>query len=113
MQRDKQVPDFYYAAALFFKTLVDGLYCESNLWEEQILLIKAASQEDALEAAREIGEKQESAYLNSAGERIEWKFVKVERVCEIEGMGHGAELFSRFLRGSEAASLLTPFDDTE
>lgn len=46
---------------------------------------------------------------------ISGKFIKVDRVCAIaeQKLSSGVEVFSRFLRDSEAASLLKPFEELD
>lgn len=103
----------YYSASLFYNSFKNGLFSESNLWEEEIIILQASSLEDAYELARAIGKEKEVNYENFQGVKIEWKFHKIERVFEIteNHITHGSAVFSRFLRNSEAVSLLTPFDD--
>lgn len=82
------------------------------LWEEQIVLIRAVDETGAKARAEHLGKEQEHGYTTAEKVAVTWRFVCVERVFSIElgELGDGAEVFSRFLRDSEAKSLLTPFD---
>ncbi|WP_413937098.1 DUF4288 domain-containing protein [Nitrospira sp. BLG_1] len=105
----------WYAASLFMKGIhiVDPPI--KPLWEESIVLIEAPDDLRATEKAGEIGRSKEHSYYVDKPSRHEmrWEFIQVERVYEIDSstFSAGLELFSRFLRDSEAESLLTPFDD--
>lgn len=84
-----------------------------NLWEERIVMISADSSEDARDEASRIGTKNEVSFENSDGMRISWIFSEVCSVFEIgERPSSGTEVFSRYLRASEAQSLLKPFDES-
>lgn len=85
------------------------------LWEEQFFLIESDSEELARKEVERIAKRPEAPYKNKKGELISWKFVRIDRVFAIaeEKLGHGVEVFCRFLRESEAKSLMTPFDETK
>jgi hypothetical protein len=102
----------WYAASLLFKSIHSGSV-SSNIWEESIRLIQADTSELALKKANFIGAGEKVNYIVHSGDTVTWEFVKVERVYEImdEQIKDGTELFSRFLRDSEAESLLTPFNE--
>jgi|SRR5579872_3695406 len=102
----------WYAASLFFR----GVHTppkKDPKWEESIRLIDAVSEEDARIKASRIGQTEEHSYQTQDGHHLSWKFERVERVYAIDQAKilDGTELFSRFLRESEALSLLTPFED--
>jgi hypothetical protein len=86
-----------------------------SLWEEQFVLIEADGEEVAHKEAETLASRREAPYKNDKGELISWQFVKVERVYTIseEKLRSGVEVFSRFLRHSEAKSLMTRFEEDE
>jgi len=107
----------WYIASAFFTSADSGSHQNRPaLWEEVLLLIDAVDDESAARAAGEVARSTEHEYSVSqpTPHVLRWTFVKVERVNRIEGpLAHGTELFSRFLRATEAESLLRPFDDAE
>jgi hypothetical protein len=93
----------------------NGQRDEKSLWEERFMLIKSANEQDARSQIEETCSQNQAAYKNNKGELISWKFVTVERVYPIDqdNLTSGTEVFSRFLRSSEAQSLMTPFAEAE
>jgi hypothetical protein len=103
----------WFSASLFFKGEHSRTREEKELWEESICLIHADTENEALKKAIRSGREKEVSYKTCEGDILSWKFVKVERlfVIDEDSLTDGTELFSRFLRSEEAASLLTPFDE--
>ena len=102
-----------FAASLLFRSLRNGKFAPSNLWEESIILVQASSPEEADKKAEKIGRSRCLTYKTSDGEEITWEFFKVLQVFQVseEEPNDGVEIFSRHLRTSEVNSLLIPFDD--
>ena len=100
----------HFAVSMFYQSRINGTV--SNLWEEQIILVRAFSEEDAAKQAVDFAHAQETSYQNCEGDDVEWRFFKVERVFNtgLAEFSGNVEIFSRFLKKSEAESLLTPFD---
>jgi hypothetical protein len=101
----------WYSVSLLFESVHNGQPQPDALWEEKIVLVKANSEEDARRQADQLGKAEEHSYTSAAGDQVQWTYRRIERVYEIDAqtLQAGTELFSRFLRGSEVASLLTPF----
>lgn len=102
----------WFSASLLFRSVHNGIASDDDLWEERIVLINADSEENANKECLRIGKSEEHEYLVSSDSSVRWRFIQVERVCEIDGdiMVDGLEVFSRYLRNSEVESILTPFD---
>lgn len=102
----------WYCASILNVAEQDGKHLPDALWEEQFILIEAPDQQSAYREAFAIANRPRAPYKNKEGRSIHWRFVKVERVYEIlDGTPlSGTEVFSRFLRDSEAKSLMVPFD---
>ena len=100
----------WYAACLLIESSRSPPGAEP-IWEQSIRLIAADSEDEARAKAERLGQSEGTSYLTTAG-MLTWTFNRVERVYAIDTdtLTDGTELFSRFLRASEVASLLTPFD---
>jgi hypothetical protein len=81
------------------------------LWEERILLIEAASVQDAGKLAESLGRDAEHEY-KAEGQTIHWIFASVGAVRSVESVvaKQGAELMCRYMRERDAISLQTPFE---
>ncbi|MGP1517738.1 MAG: DUF4288 domain-containing protein [Ottowia sp.] len=112
MTQDLKNKKYYFFVSILYRSSIDGESGESDLWEEQIIAIRAYSESEAHEKAMKFALSQEYSYFNENGENVRWEFHKIERIffVESEKIEDGTEVFSRFLRASEALSLLTPFD---
>ncbi|MEH6420857.1 DUF4288 domain-containing protein [Pseudomonas sp. CGJS7] len=101
----------WFAASALFEGRHTGKNADANLWQESIYLIQDISSSEAELAARRIAISNEHSYRNSDGEEIKWVFVRLERICElqVDAIGSGTEVFSRFLTASEVASLSRRF----
>lgn len=104
-----------FVASIFLKSIHPENTGDEWLWEEQLILVEAEDETDAYKIANEIGKGKEISFHNIKNETVKWIFVKTERVCLIKqtSLRSGMELFSRFLRSSEAESILNPFNDKE
>jgi len=103
----------WYGVSMLIKGECETRREEDLLWGERIVLIHESSEEEAISTATRIGKESECDYETAEGELIHWRFHSIESACQIDGnvMGNGVEVFSRFLRDSEAKSLLQPFPD--
>lgn len=105
----------WYSASIFLQAIHQDSVNAEGLWEEQVLLIQANDEEEARVLAAELGKGKEHEYVADEPTRhlVRWRFVAVERVCEIESnaLANGVELFSRFLKAEEAERLLKGFDN--
>ncbi len=93
-----------FSVSVFTRSHHNGV--AGGLCEEQIILIDAESQLEAISLASDIAKDNEVSYKNEAGDLVYWKFMGVQSVYEIEGdLRSGLELFSRHCSIDEANSL--------
>ena len=102
----------WYTASILYESVHNQKVKEDDIWEEQIVLILAESESDAMAKAEMIGKRGEERYLSATNEKVRWTFRCVQSTYGLldEELKHGTEVFSRFLRSSEARSLLTPLE---
>jgi hypothetical protein len=102
----------WYAVSLLYKSTHIPTERKPTIWEESIVLVQAGSETEARDRAERIGKSGTRTYEVEGGLVI-WNLEQIERVYAIndDEIHSGSEVFSRFLRDSEVASLLTPFDD--
>ncbi len=104
----------WYAVSRLFEGCHLDQPAEANLWEESIVLVAADSEADARALAEQLGKADECEFTAGTGDLVQWRFRGIESAYAIDEsvLGSGTELFSRFLRASEATSLLAPIGDT-
>lgn len=92
---------------------VNVLLRSESLWQESVVLFEASTEDDVRRLSEEYGRRQECEYIAGNGRRIHWRFAAIQSIHQLESehITTGVEIFSRFLRQSEAESLLQPFDD--
>ena len=100
----------WYGISLLFENCHVGEPADHNLWEERILLVEASSDAAAAQMGKRLGKAEEHEYTSATGDRIQCRFRRVDSVHTIDAaLETGTEVFSRFLRANEVASLRTPF----
>lgn len=64
-------------------------------FDEQLRLIVASSEEEALKKAYNIGKQEEDRFYNTSEKLVQWKFINVSELYRIAEPIDGAELYSR------------------
>ena len=100
--------DMFYSVSLFYKS--ERTDDEEPLWEERIILVSALDEDEAETKALQLVKKNEAKYMVGNSVSVAWRFHQIERVFLIDDIKDGAELFCRFLKDSEAQSLLVSFE---
>jgi hypothetical protein len=84
---------------------------EQRVWEEHLFLLKANDAAHAKSRAEELARRLECSFEAANKSKVTWKFKRISKVHQLEGEPtDGAEVFSRFLKDSEARSLESPIE---
>lgn len=104
---------WFCVAALSVSDHPDGsVQSQERLWEEHFFLLVADNAGEARTKAENLARRGECVYEAANRSTVSWEFKTVSAIYQLDGAPvDGAEIFSRFLRESEAQSLLTPFAD--
>lgn len=102
----------WFAASILFESAHTTAQADRAFWEESVVLVAAANEDEALLLAERIGRSRELSYAGQGTDLVTWSFRRVERVFAIQAdtLDVGVELFSRYLRAAEVDSLLKPFE---
>jgi hypothetical protein len=74
-----------------------------ELWDKQIVLLRARSADLAYAVALETGKSRNHAYRNSVGNRVSWTFKGLANLEELLGnvIRSGTEVHSQLIRGKK------------
>lgn len=64
-------------------------------FDEQLRLIQAADESDALVKASEIGAGDEHSFLNQHSQLVQWKYIDVSELHKLNSLTSGLEIYSR------------------
>lgn len=74
-------------------------------FDEQLRLISASDETDALARARQLGHQGEDRFFNQQQQLVSWRFVDVPELFRVEALD-GAELYSQVTEVEEADDYL-------
>ncbi len=63
-------------------------------FDEQLRLIKAVDEKEALEKAYALGVREEDSFFNNRQKLVQWQFINVAELHKIAQLADGAELYS-------------------
>jgi|GEM_PF-1292584 len=88
---------------------------QSPLFEADVILINAVTEDEARKKAEEIGKSSQHEYLNAYGHRVAWVFKEVLDIKEVdaERIGDGTEVYYVFLNREELLGLRRALEPTE
>jgi Domain of unknown function (DUF4288) len=92
----------WYVAEIIVRCRVDRLSKRKTLYDRQIKVLRASTDEMAYERALELGKTENHSYKNSVGEKVCWEFVglgNIESLHESK-ISDGTEIHSRLQRGN-------------
>ena len=64
-------------------------------FDEQLRLIEAGHENEALLKAQEIGKREQESFYNVHERLVQWKFINISELYKITALIDGAELYSR------------------
>ncbi|HEY3402324.1 MAG TPA: DUF4288 domain-containing protein [Ohtaekwangia sp.] len=79
---------------------------EKKQFDEQLRLISADCQEEALLKARMIGLAEEDSFLNDRNQHVQWEFINVPELIPLKDLEDGMELYSNIREMAEAKSYI-------
>ncbi len=91
----------WYLTKIIFR-IICGNGDHTPQFDEQLRLIKAADEQDALAKAQYIGQKESDAFINAKEQQVQWKFINIAELYKINGFIDGAELYSRIYETDNA-----------
>ena len=99
----------WFAALLLFESLHPEERRIRKLFELQVRLVRASSEQAAWDRASEIGKDQQHSFANVYGNKVEWVLREVVDVVELldNAMKEGAEVYYAFLSEREARRIST------
>ncbi len=80
----------------------DGLHTAQ--FDEQLRLVRAGSTLEAYRLSMEIGAAEATCFANERQQLVQWKFIAVPEVLELDPASHGAEILSRIREVDNAAT---------
>lgn len=83
----------WYIAKLVFNINIDN-GTHTSQFDEQVRLIKGVSMEDAFFKARHLGKKEEDSFINKENKSVNWKFIDIADIYELQNAIDGEQLYS-------------------
>ena len=93
----------------YIAKIVFGINAESQnkqQFDEQLRLITADCQEEALLKARMIGLGEEDSFLNDRNQQVRWEFINVSELVPLKKLEDGVEVYSHIREMDEAKSYI-------
>lgn len=84
----------WYIAKLVFQILNKS---ETHQFDEQLRLIQAVNENEAIEKALKIGKTEEDEFVNSENQKVHWKFQAITSLHAVKNLENGTELCSQIL----------------
>jgi hypothetical protein len=95
----------WYLAKIAFQ-IICGEGHHQPQFDEQLRLITAEDEEEALGKARSIGMREQETFLNQHHKLVQWKFIDVSELYKMSDLIDGAELYSRIEEPTSATTYI-------
>jgi hypothetical protein len=84
----------WYLAKMVFR-IICGDGDHTPQFDEQLRLVSAGSKEEAFHKAQLLGMKEEEMFFNQNRKLVQWQFISVSELYQLNELIDGAELYSR------------------
>jgi hypothetical protein len=95
---------WYLAKMIFRITCGDGDHTPQ--FDEQLRLVVAGSKEEAFHKAQALGGREEEVFFNSNQQLVQWQFISVSELYQLQELIDGAEIYSRIEEKENAEAYL-------
>ncbi len=95
----------WYLAKMVFRIICgDGNHTAQ--FDEQLRLVSASSLEEAFHKAQLMGGKEDEMFFNNNQQLVQWQFISVSELYQLNELIDGAEVYSRIEEKENADSYL-------
>ena len=84
----------WYLAKMVFR-IICGQGDHTPQFDEQLRLVAGISKEDAFKRALEMGNKEQETFYNLKEQLVQWQFINVSELYQLNELIDGVELYSR------------------
>ena len=95
----------WYLSKMVFR-IICGEGQHKAQFDEQLRLIQAGSKEEAFHKAQLMGMKEEEMFFNSQLQLVQWLFISVSELYQLNELIDGAEVYSRIEERENADSYM-------
>ncbi|MBL7937485.1 MAG: DUF4288 domain-containing protein [Bacteroidia bacterium] len=94
-----------YLVKLMFNINIDNGN-HAHQFDEQIRIVEANTLDTAFQKARIIGKKEEETFINKENKIVNWQFIDVTDVYELESLKDGEQVYSTTHENAERHSFI-------
>ena len=95
-----------YLAKLVFQ-IICGTGNHTPQFDEQLRLVIASDETEALQKAKRIGEAEQDSFLNTERRLVQWSFIDVTELHHLGEKRDGAEIYSRIEEYPQAEAYIS------
>lgn len=92
--------NWYLAKMVFNIDIEEGKH--NSQFDEQLRVITADSTDEAFFKARALGRREEEVFLNAKQKSVNWKFIDVSEIQQLQELKDGSEIYSTTHETEEA-----------
>jgi len=96
----------WYIAKIVFQ-IISGEGDHQPQFDEQLRLINACDEQQALEKAYQAGMQNEDSFINNQKQTVKWQFIDVAEINRLADLIDGAELFYNIHEPADAERYIT------